>query len=110
MRAGAGGPGARMTQAASDPQVNPEPPEDDDDHEERPALAVSRRNLVALGGFLLASLAALYFLLPKLAGLEDTWERIEDGRPVWTIAALLLTLGMFGGYVAMFRGVYGRAA
>jgi uncharacterized protein (TIRG00374 family) len=97
-----------MTRAASDPQVNPEPPEDDD--EERPALAVSRRNLVALGGFLLAALAALYFLLPKLAGLEDTWERIEDGRPVWTIAALLLTLGMFGGYVAMFRGVYGRAA
>jgi uncharacterized protein (TIRG00374 family) len=98
-----------MTQAASDPQVNPEPP-DDDDHDERPALAVSRRNLVALGGFLLAALAALYFLLPKLAGLEDTWERIEDGRPVWTAAALLLTLGMFGGYVAMFRGVYGRAA
>jgi uncharacterized protein (TIRG00374 family) len=97
-----------MTQAASDPQVNPEPPDDDD--EERPALAVSRRNLVALSGFLLASLAALYFLLPKLAGLEDTWERIEDGRPVWTIAALVLTLGMFGGYVAMFRGVYGRAA
>jgi uncharacterized protein (TIRG00374 family) len=99
-----------MTQAASDPQVNPEPPEDDDDHEERPALTVSRRNLVALGGFLLASLAALYFLLPKLAGLEDTWERIEDGRPVWTAAALVLTLGMFAGYVAMFRGVYGRAA
>ena len=98
-----------MTQAASDPQVNPEPP-DDDDHDERPALTVTRRNLVALGGFLLASLAALYFLLPKLAGLEDTWERIEDGRPVWTAAALFLTLGMFGGYVAMFRGVYGRAA
>jgi uncharacterized protein (TIRG00374 family) len=97
-----------MTQAASDPQVNPEPPEDDD--EERPALTVSRRNLVALGGFLLASLAALYFLLPQLAGLEDTWKRIEDGRPVWTVAALVLTLGMFGGYVAMFRGVYGRAA
>src|SRR5215210_9527304 len=97
-----------MTQAASDPQVNPEPP--DDDQDERPALSVSRRNLVALGGFLLAALAALYFLLPKLAGLEDTWERIEDGRPVWTAAALFLTLGMFGGYVAMFRGVYGRAA
>jgi uncharacterized membrane protein YbhN (UPF0104 family) len=97
-----------MTRAASDPQVNPEPPEDDD--EERPALAVSRRNLVGLGGFLLAALVALYFLVPQLAGLEDTWHRIEDGRPVWTGAALLLTLGMFGGYVAMFRGVFGRAA
>ena len=28
---------------------------------------------------------------------------------MWTIAALLLTFGMFGGYVAMFRGVFVRA-
>ena len=100
-----------MTDAAGrvglEPQVNPEPPEDDDD--ERPALTVTRRNLIALAGFLLASLAALYFLAPQLAGLDDTWARIEDGRPVWTIAALLLTFGMFGGYVAMFRGVFVRA-
>jgi uncharacterized protein (TIRG00374 family) len=86
--------------------VNPEPPEDE---EERPALQVNPRNLVALGGFLLASLAALYFLLPQIAGLDDTWNRINDGRPMWTIAALLLTFGMFGGYVAMFRGVFVRA-
>jgi uncharacterized protein (TIRG00374 family) len=92
-----------------EPQVNPEPPEDDDDHEERPALVVTRRNLIVLAGFLFASLAALYFLAPQLAGLEDTWARIETGRPVWTIAALLFTVGMFGGYVAMFRGVFVRA-
>jgi uncharacterized protein (TIRG00374 family) len=102
-----------MTDAAGrvgrEPQVNPEPPEDDDDHEERPALTVTRRNLIVLAGFLLASLAALYFLAPQLAGLDDTWARIETGRPVWTIAALLLTVGMFGGYVAMFRGVFVRA-
>jgi uncharacterized protein (TIRG00374 family) len=29
---------------------------------------------------------------------------------VWIAAALLLTLGMFGGYVAMFRGVFVRGA
>jgi uncharacterized protein (TIRG00374 family) len=101
-----------MTDAAGraglNPQVNPEPPEDDNDLEERP-LTVTRRNLIALVGFLLASLAALYFLAPQLAGLDDTWARIEDGRPVWTVAALLLTFGMFGGYVAMFRGVFLRA-
>ena len=57
----------------------------------------------------MASVAALYFLLPQLAGLDDTWNRINDGRPVWTIAALLLTVGMFVGYVAMFRGVFVRA-
>ena len=70
-----------------------------------------RRSLLALGGFLLASIAALYFLLPQLAGLEDTWHRIEDGSPCWIVArAASSTLGMFGGYVAMFRGVFVRAA
>jgi uncharacterized protein (TIRG00374 family) len=93
--------------AAPVEQVNPEPP--DLEQDERPALQLTRRNLVALIGFLLASLAALYFLLPQLAGLNDTWRRIEDGRPVWTAAALLLTVGMFAGYVAMFRGVFLRA-
>jgi uncharacterized membrane protein YbhN (UPF0104 family) len=100
-----------MTGAAgrtgSDPQVNPVVPEYDD--EERPALQVTQRNVVALCGFLLASLAALYFLLPQLAGLDDTWNRINEGRPEWTAAALFLTVGMFAGYVAMFRGVFLRA-
>jgi uncharacterized protein (TIRG00374 family) len=103
-----------MTDAARrvgrDAQVNPEPPENDDEQEDGPAIIVTRRNVTALAGFLIASLIALYFLLPKLVGLNDTWERIERGRPVWTAAALLLTFGMFGGYVAMFRGVFARAA
>jgi uncharacterized protein (TIRG00374 family) len=87
------------------PEENPTPGDDD----ERPALQVTTRNIVALVAFLLLSMAALYFLLPQLAGLDDTWNRISDGRPVWTIAALLLTFGMFGGYVALFRGVFVRA-
>ena len=90
----------------AEPLVNPETPEE---LEEEPRLELTRRNLVALGGFLLASVAALYFLLPQLAGLDDTWNRINQGRPEWTAAALLLTFGMFGGYVAMFRGVFVRA-
>jgi uncharacterized protein (TIRG00374 family) len=97
----------RVGSGSQDPQVNPDAPENGE--EERPALQITRRNLIVLGGFLLASLAALYFLLPQIAGLDDTWNRINDGRPVWTAAALLLTVGMFGGYVAMFRGVFVRA-
>ena len=96
-----------MTESAAPvQQANPEPREDDD---ERPALQITRRSIVTLAAFLLASIAALYFLLPQFAGLDDTWARIGDGRPVWIIAALLFTVGMFGGYVAMFRGVFVRA-
>src|ERR687897_69704 len=96
-----------MSESAAPVQrVAPEPREDDD---ERPALQLTRRNLVGLGGFLLASLAGLYFLLPQIAGLDETWNRIGDGRPAWIAAALVFTVGMFAGYVAMFRGVYVRA-
>ena len=52
----------------------------------------------------------LYLLLPQLAGLEDTWSRIEDGSPAWIVLAFVLTFGMFGGYVEMFRGVFGQRA
>ena len=84
-RAAAGGPRALMTESAAPvQQVSPEPREDDD---ERPALQLTRRNVIALAGFLILSLGALYFLLPQLAGLDDTWNRIGDGRPVWIIAA-----------------------
>jgi uncharacterized membrane protein YbhN (UPF0104 family) len=85
------------------------PAEEDEDDEQGPRLEFSARSLLTLGGFLIASLAALYFLLPKLAGLQDTWHRIEDGSPYWMIVALVFTVGMFGGYVAMFRGVFLRA-
>lgn len=96
----------RLGSTPHGPGVNPQPEEDED---ESHSLQVTRRNLVVLAGFLLAALVALYFLLPQLAGLDDTWKRIEDGRPEWTAAALVLTTGMFAGYVAMFRGVFVRA-
>jgi uncharacterized protein (TIRG00374 family) len=74
-----------------------------------PRLEFSGRHLLFLAGFLVAALAALYYLLPQLAGLEDTWERIEDGSPYWTFLAVVFAVGMFGGYVMMFRGVFVRA-
>jgi uncharacterized protein (TIRG00374 family) len=79
--------------------------EEEEDH----GLEINRRSVLSLGAFLLLSIAALYFLLPQLAGLEDTWRRIEDGSPYWTIVALLFACGMFFGYVAMFRGIFLRA-
>jgi uncharacterized protein (TIRG00374 family) len=86
-------------------------PEADDDRQEvtPPRLEFTPRNVLLLTGFLAASIAALYYLLPQLAGLEDTWHRIENGSPYWTFLAFVLTAGMFGGYVMMFRGVFVHA-
>jgi uncharacterized protein (TIRG00374 family) len=77
----------------------------DEDH----GLELNRRSVFGLGAFLLLSIAALYFLLPQLAGLQDTWHRIENGSPYWIFVALLIGGGMFAGYVAMFRGIFLRA-
>jgi uncharacterized protein (TIRG00374 family) len=88
--------------------VDEPPPGDrhheDDDH----GLELSGRTVLTLSGFLVAMIAGLYFLLPQLAGLDDTWRRMENGSPAWLGLALALTIGMFAGYVAMFRGVFGR--
>jgi uncharacterized protein (TIRG00374 family) len=100
-----------MTDASSAPvqSANAESPEDDEDEGAPPRLQLTGRSLLIFIGFLAASLAGLYYLLPQLAGLQDTWHRIEDGSPWWMLLGLLFTFGMFVGYVMQFRGVFGRA-
>ncbi len=95
-----------MSEAPVQEEFNGRPAEVED--EER-ALEFNGRTVLTLCGFLFAAIAALYLLLPQLAGLHDTWNRIENGSPWWMFLALLLTIGMFAGYVAMFRGVFVRA-
>ena len=34
--------------------------------------------------------------------------RIADGSPVWILLAFAFTLGMFWGYIEMFRGVFSK--
>jgi uncharacterized protein (TIRG00374 family) len=90
---------------------NPTAPEEEVEHEEHPPrLDLSARNLVGFAIFVVLATVALYFLLPQVAGLEETWHRIEDGSPLWLGVALLFTFGMFGGYVLLFHGVFARAA
>jgi uncharacterized protein (TIRG00374 family) len=99
---------APLDEPSSAPLQDGRVPEDDAD-ETPPRLQFTARSVLVLGGFLIASIAALYYLLPQLAGLNDTWHRIEDGSPYWMFLALVFTAGMFGGYVMMFRGVFVRA-
>ena len=87
---------------------NPDLPEDEEGDEHPPRIDVSRRSLVGFGVFVLLAILALYFLLPQLAGLEETWHRIEAGSPFWLGLALLFTFGMFVGYVLLFQGVFAR--
>ncbi|CAA9531700.1 MAG: Conserved hypothetical protein 374 [uncultured Solirubrobacteraceae bacterium] len=88
------------------PLAGPDP--HDDDHG-GPHLEINPRKAAVGGLFVVVAIVALYFLLPQLAGLEDTWQRIEEGNPWWLVLALFFTVGMFAGYVALFQGVFVRA-
>lgn len=78
--------------------------------EEMPRVEVTRRS-VALGVLFVASIVAfLYFVLPQIAGLHDTWRRIERGDPWWLGLAALFTALSFGGYVVLFQGVFAPGA
>jgi uncharacterized protein (TIRG00374 family) len=85
-----------------------EPPAGEAEEEPERGLELNGRTVLTLCVFLAVAILALYLLLPQLAGLNDTWRRIENGSPAWMVLALAFTAGMFGGYVAMFRGVFVR--
>jgi putative heme transporter len=76
--------------------------------EEMPRVALTRRRVLLFGLFVVSALAFLYFVLPKLAGLQDTWDRAKTGEPSWLVAAAALELLSFGGYVLLFRTVFVR--
>ena len=51
--------------------------------------------------------AALYDLVPRLAGAGDAWARLRGGDPGWLAAAFAFEVLSFGSYVLLFRAVLG---
>lgn len=71
------------------------------------SLLGDRRKL--LTGILLFAciIVAVYVLLPKLVGLDDTLDKIGDAKWYWVVVAIGFNVGAFAAYVALFRGVLG---
>ncbi len=79
--------------------------------EEMPRVAVTRRQAVAFGLFVLTIVGFMYFVLPKLAGVGATLHHIEGGDGWWIAIGVVLELLSFAGYVVLFRAVFvGRGA
>jgi uncharacterized membrane protein YbhN (UPF0104 family) len=76
--------------------------------EEMPRVRLTRGRILGSLLFVASTVAFLYFVLPKLLGLRDTWNRIQHGDPAWLVVAALLEVCSFGGYVILFRGVFVR--
>jgi uncharacterized protein (TIRG00374 family) len=73
-----------------------------------PRLRFTRRQLLASALFVVSSIAFLYFGLPKLVGLQETWNRIREGNVWWLALAAALEVCSFLGYIALFRAVFVR--
>ena len=82
--------------------------EDDEDEAIEPSFFADPKRLIQTALFVLVVIAAIYFLLPKLVGVEDAIERMGDGDPVWIGIALSFSIAMFFSYVALFKGVVGE--
>jgi uncharacterized protein (TIRG00374 family) len=79
-----------------------------DDDEEMPRVQITREQAVVFGVFVVSAIAFLYFVLPRLSGLSQTWHRLGDGNPLWLGIALLCELLSFASYVWLFRTVFIR--
>jgi uncharacterized protein (TIRG00374 family) len=77
--------------------------------EEEPKFFESPKRIAQTIFIVLLVLVGVYLLFPKVVGIEGGFDRVADGDPVWLGVALLFAVAMFGSYVALFRGVVGKA-
>jgi uncharacterized membrane protein YbhN (UPF0104 family) len=64
--------------------------------------------MVFAGLFIIAALVGLYFLVPKLAGLNQTWGQLKHGDPLWLALGAGLEVLSVAGYIVLFRTVFAR--
>ncbi len=73
-----------------------------------PSFLEDPRRLAQTALLVIVIIAAIYFLFPKIVGVEDGIDKLDEGDPVWIAVALAFGLAMFGSYVALFRGIVGE--
>jgi uncharacterized protein (TIRG00374 family) len=55
-------------------------------------------------------LGGIYFLFPKLIGLGDSLERLDEADPVWIAVAIVFNVLAYSTYFALFKAVVGGDA
>jgi uncharacterized membrane protein YbhN (UPF0104 family) len=77
-------------------------------HPQEPVTPVSRRQLLFAVALIVLALVGLYLLVPKIAGLHQTWGKLAHGDPWWLCGAAGVELLSIAGYAVLFRTIFGR--
>src|SRR3954452_2481598 len=73
-----------------------------------PSVLASPKLLIQTGLVVLLLIVGIYFLLPKIVGIQGTLSRLGDASPAWLVVAFAMDVAAYLSYVALFRGVVGR--
>ena len=100
--------GSGSPQDHAEPEIAPEAAALRERSAEAHSPMFGRRRLLLFAGLILVALLALYLLLPRIAGLNQTWGRLRHGNALWLAAAAGVELLSIAGYAVLFRTVFGR--
>jgi uncharacterized protein (TIRG00374 family) len=73
-----------------------------------PSFFASRKLMIQTGIVVLLLIVGIYFLLPKIVGIQSTVSRLDDASVPWLAVAFAMDVAAYLSYVALFRGVVGR--
>jgi uncharacterized membrane protein YbhN (UPF0104 family) len=79
--------------------------EDVDEH--AMGLLADKRRIVGLVLAFLLLIVAIYVLLPKVVGIDDTLDRVDSAKWYWAVVALGFTVASYVAQTALFKGVLG---
>jgi putative heme transporter len=76
--------------------------------DQEPTVLITRARLLLVSALIVAVLIGLYLLIPKVAGLRQTWGQLRGGDPLLLAVGAALELLSIAGYATLFRTVFGR--
>jgi uncharacterized protein (TIRG00374 family) len=87
------------------PPGEPEVGVGEDEGDGLPTFTV--RGAIQTSALILALVVGIYFFVPKLVGVGDAIETLEEARPIWFAVAVGFGVLSFATYIALFRAVVG---
>lgn len=70
-------------------------------------LLVDKRRLVGIGLVFLLAIGGIYFIFPKVLGLDEAIDGLDNAVWYWVVIAVVFNVAAFAAYVALFRGILG---